>query len=391
MNYYKSQYTYVTAFVDIRSYENNTNTHLYGSLDLYKRNAKLLLQHDVNFICFVDSCLVEWVKKIRKDKICKTFIMETNVEDLSTFKYYERAKFLHDNEKTCLGKNRNKYTALYYLCIYNKTYWMRDAIQMNPFDSDYFVWMDFRIKSFYPNDYKCCKSELDGINNFDKIIESRKENLHLMLMDHVKSIGPSNPENFYRNAQGKVSAQIFYGHKDYIMKFHEFCEKEIEKCIFTYDCLTTEQNIYAIFYQKHQDIIDFHIGDYGEALGHLGGNFSTQWKTYNGSLIGAIDEENVDVAEYIIVIGLNTLKHMKFDISSQKRYIDQMNKLFSASYNILPEEKYKKLVADLISMYRTAINFNLYFFKDHKEQILYDTELLNHDLHEEYLNYLDFC
>ena len=386
--------TFVTAFVNIRDWEKNQRRDLYGSLDLYKQHAERILRLDIPLVLYIDPCLEEWVLERREHygHLAKTNVIVTRVEDLPLFERYEEAKVLHKNGGVPHNQNPEKFTPLYYLTIWCKTYFVADAIKRNVFGHDRFCWIDFRLLSFFPENQKPTPIGGNPQEIFPEVINRSTDPIHFTLMNHAKPGQIYDRKAFYSYEQGKVSAQMFLGTTEELISFHDFCKEEIEKCLTDYKILTSEQNIYAAYFVKRStrdpETIGFHICDYFEVLGHLQGNYSDQWNTWDlcvqSAKSGSSPHNKVMYGRYL-KWALDTLEGGYWrDLASQRKYIDLLNRIYLIVYYDFPE-----MLPQIERLYLNMINFNVNLVRKHEGFIRQNIVYLSKHVEEKIIHYLD--
>ena len=104
-----------------------TENH-YQSLDFYIENGIKMLSIEMNKIVFIDNRVIGHFEKYKNTQ---THIIPFSYED----NYL--AAYLPDLQQITIG-NPAKDTNLFYSIMCNKTEWIRTAIQLDIYDSNYF-------------------------------------------------------------------------------------------------------------------------------------------------------------------------------------------------------------------------------------------------------------
>jgi len=125
--------TIVSAFICI----NNSNR----SIDKYIELGKILLKSNVNKIIFIDETIVD---KFKKYNNANTYIIPFKKESIYLYDYMNKITNFQLNTQT-----PNKDTIEYMFIIINKTEWLRMAIDVNKYNTEQFIWIDFGIKHVF--------------------------------------------------------------------------------------------------------------------------------------------------------------------------------------------------------------------------------------------------
>jgi len=221
--------TIVTAFFDIGRETNGDGRKLADYLEWIKKT----LQLNCNLFIVTEKKFVDFMKDNRPSKY-NTYIKEDILENASYYKYLPQMKEILNSEdyKTRIAyPNRVECKLAEYNVIqYSKFGWLADAIKENPFNSDYFFWMDAGISRFfynmklqnpYPNNISFSNFFDDNEDNF--IIQQRKD-LQRYTID----------EEFIWKADNLFKGGMFGGKKNQVMKVateleHIFVKKMLNK------------------------------------------------------------------------------------------------------------------------------------------------------------------
>ena len=129
--------TIVSAFINLSKKEKREK-----SLEHYFKGSIKFLQQNVPMILFIDEEFIDHIKKYRENFMEYTKIIITNIEDIPY--YYLLDKINNCNKKNQL-LNNIKDTPLYSLTNNSKFKFVNKAIELNPFQTENFAWIDFAI------------------------------------------------------------------------------------------------------------------------------------------------------------------------------------------------------------------------------------------------------
>ena len=140
--------TIVTAFFDINREKKGDGR----SINEYLEWIKKTLQLNCNMFIITESKFIDFMKEHRP-KNYKTYIKEDTLENAQYYKYLGRMnEILESNEykeKIAYPNRVECKLPEYNIIQYSKFGWLKEAIKKNPFNSEYFFWMDAGISRFF--------------------------------------------------------------------------------------------------------------------------------------------------------------------------------------------------------------------------------------------------
>ena len=203
------------------------------------------LQINCPYVFFADKEMIEIIKKYRKD--LPTYYIECTIEDFYSYKYKDKMQIHHRN---CPSKELN--------IIWNeKIFLMQRAYEINPFQSNYFMWVDAGIctyrdkmppKESFPNELK-----LETLPK-DKLIYSAS-NIYIETRVH-KSL-------YYHHISG-----TYILHKNAINKLVNLYKEYMEKLIDNGN-IWTDQVLLTHIYKDHKEMFYKLCDGYGTILPFL--------------------------------------------------------------------------------------------------------------------------
>jgi hypothetical protein len=280
--------TFVTAFYKLRIKEND-QYNICASVDRYLKAAERFYNKDINLVVFIepDEELRNHVKKHREGKEHKTLVIERPYEELKLWPKLNR--FIETDKNYHIPNlDFKKFTPLYYLIINNKVEFVNEAIDINPFNTPRFSWIDFR--SF----------ELSPITdeNFNKIGDLvANDRIHINMMCYTSKNEIKNKYEYYRFFRGNVAATFWIGGKNELKYFIEKCRHELEWCL-NNGFAVTEEMIYGYVLGTNPELFYPYIGDYGESLINFEGIHKNIWLAFR-SLDKAINDCNWEYVKFI--------------------------------------------------------------------------------------------
>jgi hypothetical protein len=235
----KSKITIVSGYWIIK------NKHSHGKYENWFKNT---LQINCPYIFFGDDQSLEIIKKIRNENY-PTIYIKLELTEFYTARFYN--DFCVDSYH-CPSKELNM--------IWNeKIFLVQKAKELNPFDSEFFIWADAGICTFRdvpPSDELLETSAFIDILPKDKLIFTSSETEFFSIYIGIY--------NYHF-----VSGTSFMIHKDFIDRYTKYYKKILEKYLIKKDNLYTDQVIHTIIYNAKKQY--FHkIGHgYGELFNIL--------------------------------------------------------------------------------------------------------------------------
>jgi hypothetical protein len=216
-----------------------------ASHDIYIDRMKNMLIIDNPMVIFCETECVEWIKELRKDKIEKTNIITTTFKDFYSYQYIDTflENYTKDHEKK-VGHN-----IFLYLIWNEKSHFLKRAIELDPFKTDYFLWVDigcFRRTNVdfihWPNPIRIKQIPKDKLLLLQVIPFSEKE-LTCKKKEELPSFQYTN----------RIGAPIFGGGKEIILKWHDLYYNMLEYFISIDRFIGKDQSIMNSLYLLHQD------------------------------------------------------------------------------------------------------------------------------------------
>ena len=226
----------VSAFVS------NVNDRYDNALNRYYNFGKFLLKSSVPKIIFVDEIMFELIGE-EYDKM-KTLIVKI---DKKTSYLYDYAHYLTKFQLNSTDYTKDTIEFMFTMC--NKTEWMKQAINLNHFKTNNFIWIDFGIKHIF-----------QGVCTDEEFVE-KINRLKYKTYDNVRIGGIWNLNykfniDIYKDVAWYFAGGVFGGNKNSLLKFAELMK---EKCI---DIMTSkntimwEVNIWYLIYNENKGLFD---------------------------------------------------------------------------------------------------------------------------------------
>jgi hypothetical protein len=245
-----NQPTIVTMLYDIREKEGNkTNSPLNRGIKKYCELAKkFILSLPYNLIVFTDNEeVIELIETQRGDLKNKTHIYKRKFEETYFYKYmdklYELQKQFH-----IINGNIEQETPMYIILNNNKFDCMEKSIELNPFNSSHFVWMDFGINHVAKN------TELIH----DWIFKVPDKIKQLCINPYIENI---NPKKYFELIYHNCAGGLFSGSKENLIKYIELFKQKTEQ-IYNEDWYQIDEAVMTMVQRENYHLFDFFYGDY---------------------------------------------------------------------------------------------------------------------------------
>ena len=253
------EYTIVTAWYDVREKENHplkedTTNQFFCSMDWYFDSAKLLFNKAFPMVIFTEPRFRDKILEARPPELhsMTRFIFK----DYDELPFYTHFKQYEENHNNFLIQNvtREKFTALYKFIVSQKTHFVKEAIEFDPFHTPRFAWMDMRLHCVYDMSVEeTTKSMADIPPNQVKLMQ-------MSVTDPVH-----DRHDFYAWTRGKVAAGFFGGDKEAVLRFCNLCHKEWLEALRA-GTAPTDEMVYAFVISHNPYMFDVYVGEYSECL-----------------------------------------------------------------------------------------------------------------------------
>ena len=242
--------TIVTMFYDIREKECNISGSLYNhSFQRYFNFAKkFILQLPYNLIIFTDNEeVINFIDIERKNYKNITNIYKKLFEDTYYYKHLEQLKELQKKFNIINGHLEHE-TPMYIILNNNKFDFIESAIELNPFGSEHFIWMDFGINHVAQNS----ENIHEWINNIpDKIKQ-------LCINPYIENVDNKQMFQFiYHHTAGG----LFTGSKENMLKYSKLFKEKTEQ-IYSEDWYQIDEAVMTMVQRDNPDLFDLFYGDY---------------------------------------------------------------------------------------------------------------------------------
>ena len=238
----------VTMLYDLASKEPGT---VRCTIDQYMKDGEALFNLNQFIIFFVESEEIKAKIRHRRDRFTnlleKTHVI---VKPFNQLKYYDKLAEIDECDKTHpisgfnptgdrhKGKNSNHYRVV----GWNKCECLRQAIEINPFKSKRWAWIDFGIGT-----------RVHIPSNIETVLGSIGDKVKFGLFNNLANYGV-NREDFYRSEKRMLVGGFFAGRTDFMLKFIELFERELGKLLSKPGPRPLEDAVFArVIYENYSE------------------------------------------------------------------------------------------------------------------------------------------
>jgi hypothetical protein len=235
--------TICTVFFDLNKYENRIE---WRSKNNYLKWGEFVLAIPLNIIFIVEHEMYLYVWKKRKDYnlLEKTLIITKSIDQLKYYGILDSVKSMIDTNPITNIVN-GKDSALYYILTWSRYFIVKELININPFCTQKFGWIDFGIRHIFQKEPMVDFLELfSDINDKIKILSIRP------VLDEIY-----NTNNF------RIACGLWTGSINYVNKMIDYFEVELEKLLEKKIAIHDEM-LMANLFAKYNEIFIPYYGNY---------------------------------------------------------------------------------------------------------------------------------
>ena len=233
----------------VTSFLSNVNNKYHDTLNRYSKFGKLLLKSRVPKIIYVDEEMFNLIAD-DYDKN-NTLIIKITKQDLYLYDYLEHLTQFEIN-----STDYNKDTIEFMFTMCNKTEWIRNAILLNHFKTENFIWIDFGIRHIFNDD-----------NDFIEHINA----LEYKIYDNVRIGGIWNIDydynnNIYKDVLWYFAGGVFGGNQKALIKFADLMKEKCITIMTTKNTIMWEVNIWYLIYIENKELFNIYKCDHNSSL-----------------------------------------------------------------------------------------------------------------------------
>lgn len=250
------KHTFVSSFIDLNRLEKRRELK---DTEVYMKNGLKLLEQPYNFVVFVDKQSCETIKTLLSpEQLLRILLI---VIDISELPVCQEVK--NENLTMPLHASPEKDTYYYMALMISKTFFVKKAIEINPFNSLQFSWIDWGILHIIKTE-----NDLDKFNNaLEKIDKTITNNIRIpgciqpnIIKNKIMSIEQNMHHPLWFFCGG-----FFSGNIKSLLKFYE----DMSDCIQllkTKKFFTWEVNLWAYIYTTRYELFDWYLANHNHTM-----------------------------------------------------------------------------------------------------------------------------
>lgn len=260
------KYCIITALFDIQRFKYESNPNALKTIDDYYKCFKISLKLNCPMIIYTEEKTKQFIIDNRP-KEYDTKIIIQKLDEIPYYKYREKMLEIINNEqyKTKI-KNPNRIECnLPEYCIiqYSKFEWLKNSIEINPFNSNIFFWMDAGCSRFFLNVNILNKYPGPETSKLFKQITSTSSDNGFFIIQGRESIGQlfkyydeNDVSELKWDSINLLIGTMFGGTKTRIIKIADFIKDIFEKDMLDLNCVNNEQIALAILYRRKPNLFN---------------------------------------------------------------------------------------------------------------------------------------
>ena len=239
--------TVVTGIWDLKRHE--AGEGFKRAFSHYIEHFKKLLKTDYNLFIYIEKEYEHIIWESGRSRENTFVIIKSSSEFKDSFPFYNQVKKIREdeswlNQTSWLRESTQATLDLYNPMVMSKMFMLHDAKIHNPFDTDYFIWLDGAITNTVHEGYFSHDKVLDKIHHMIKkflfvsfpYVDGPE--IHGFTREKMAEYCGSDPQYVCR-------AGIFGGHKDYISEANSLYYNILSDSIYN-GFMGTEESIFTI-------------------------------------------------------------------------------------------------------------------------------------------------
>jgi len=238
--------TIVSAFVS------SVNNRYNDSIHRYYNYGKLLLKSTVPKVIFVDEPMFDLIG----DDYNKTHTIIIKIHKIDSYLYsYEN--YLTNFQLNSTDYSKDTIEFMFTMC--NKTEWVKKAIEINPFQTDHFIWLDFGIKHIFPTSYT-------DDEFIEKINLLSNKTYNKVRIGGIWNIHYDFNINIYKDVAWYFAGGVFGGDYISLIKFADLMKEKCVHIMTTKNTIMWEVNLWYLIYNEHNYLFDIYNCNHNSSL-----------------------------------------------------------------------------------------------------------------------------
>ena len=251
--------TYVTALLNIKR-DQLESPSFNRPFKRYLDTLSHLLRHmgNNNMVIYIEDEHAEFVRNIKPNNI---IIKSLSTEEIRKSEYFEKIQKIRTtdewrNQVGWLKESTQANLELYNPLIFQKIHWLDEVSNDNPFNSEYFMWIDAGLSRFFG------EHGVSTLNPYpsDSAVDTLKENKDSVLIQTSMSYYPDLvnadvcSEDYFWDARTWIMAGLWGGGAEVLTKFCDMMDEVLQEKMLKNGVINNEQNAMAYLYKNNDDM-----------------------------------------------------------------------------------------------------------------------------------------
>lgn len=366
-------HTIVSAVFDLYSADNNIKRGVDEYILLFQQ---LPINEFPNLIIFTDSNTAPHLEKLDEFFIRHKFtsrlkIIEIKISDLEKTPY-EEIKKLNKSSSICD-------TIEYITLVHCKPDFLKMAVELDPFRSDKFCWIDFGITHI-------AKA---SAQDFRDIIHYMPDKMRICIINPVSSTFLEYKHELYREYFCGASAGILSGSKEAILEFHDLYMKEYNNMISLGYYGLDEVIIGILLLENESKFVSYYASDYDFILKNTR-YITDDINKYTDKIKYCNDHRMYEQGSNYIFAIIYTLNNSSYTVNSKNLILFLYYSIICLFYVKQPEQEEMAIeiarvlsaIWDFRPVHRGSFpsnwkyNLSFYNYQNYKKEEFYNSKLI---------------
>jgi len=241
--YMKHNLTLVSAFIA------GINQSPDKTVDKYLNYGRQLMKINIPKVLFIDATLIDSLASSVNEY---NTLIPYKLTDMYLYQYRDKLK----NVKVC-SSNPPKDTIEYFMVQCHKTEWVKQAIELNKYDSQQYMWIDFGIYQFID---RLTGTPEDKFEKFSQAMyQIEYQQTPVVRMPGMWNMDSCCPD-WYNYLKIHIcwyfAGSLFGGHHTALVQLADLTRQQCLKMINTDSWLVWELNMWYLVYREHPQIFE---------------------------------------------------------------------------------------------------------------------------------------
>jgi hypothetical protein len=208
------------------------------TIEKYIELGKILIDCNINKILFIDELIFDEINKYKSEN---TIIIKVTKNDLYLYNYLDKM-----NNFNLETDNKNKDTIDFIFLMCNKTEFVRKAIEINSFNSNNFIWVDFGLRHVFDSD----------INFTNQINNLKHKYYDKIRIGHIWNLNKNYNINPIVSIMWYFAGGVFGGNTKYLLEFADKTKNMCIDIINTHNTLMWEVNVWYLVFKSFPELFN---------------------------------------------------------------------------------------------------------------------------------------